>query len=87
MYDDNWCANLVVELCRNNNNNNNILDSPQWEIKAVVRLHNKEHISIILSHEPQAHTLKHTPTFSQSAYTNSKPKNKNHSVHTSAILP
>ena len=51
-------------------NNNNILYSSQREIKAVVRSHNEEHMSIILSHE--THT--HTPPFSQSAYTNSKPK-------------
>ena len=41
-------------LC--NNNNNNILYSSQRKIKAVVRSHNKEHISIILSHETHAHT-------------------------------
>ena len=40
----------------NNNNNNNILYSSQREIKAVVRSHNKEHISIILSHETHVHT-------------------------------
>ena len=40
----------------NNNNNNNILYSSQREIKAVVRSHNEEHISIILSHETHAHT-------------------------------
>ena len=33
----------------NNNNNNNILYSSQREIKAFVRSHNEEHISIILS--------------------------------------
>ena len=38
------------------NNNNNILYSSQREIKAVVRSHNEEHISIILSHETHAHT-------------------------------
>ena len=32
-------------------NSNNILYSSQREIKAVVRSHNEEHISIILSHE------------------------------------
>ena len=32
------------------NNNNNILYSSQREIKAVVRSHNEEYISIILSH-------------------------------------
>ena len=37
-------------------NNNNILYSSQREIKAVVRSHNEEHISIILSHETHAHT-------------------------------
>ena len=40
----------------NNNNNNNVLYSAQREIKAVVRSHNEEHISIILSHETHAHT-------------------------------
>ena len=34
----------------------NILYSSQWEIKAVVRSHNEEHISVILNHEPHAHT-------------------------------
>ena len=33
-----------------------ILYSSQQEIKAVVRSHNEEHISIILSHETHAHT-------------------------------
>ena len=60
----------------NNNNNNDILYSSQWEIIAVVRSHNKENISIILSHEPHAptyiHTLRYMPPFSQSAYTISK---------------
>ena len=37
-------------------NNNNILYESQWEIKAVIRSHNGEHISIILSHETHAHT-------------------------------
>ena len=48
--------------------------SSQWEIKAVVRSYNEEHISIILSHETHTHmhTLRHTPLFSQSAYTDSK---------------
>ena len=40
----------------NSNNNNNILYSSQREIKAVVRPHNEEHISVILSHETHAHT-------------------------------
>ena len=65
----------------NNDNNNDILYSSQREIKAVVRSHNEEHISIILSHETHTHThsythihtLRHTPPFSQSAYSNSKP--------------
>ena len=39
-----------------NNNNNNILYSSQREIKAVVRSHDEEHISIILNHETHAHT-------------------------------
>ena len=38
-------------------NNNNILYSSQQGIKAVDRLHNEEHISIILSHETHAQTL------------------------------
>ena len=33
----------------NNNNNNNILYSSQQEIKAVIRSHNGEHISVNLS--------------------------------------
>ena len=44
----------------NNYNNNNILYSSQREIKAVVRSHNQEHISIILSHETHAHTRTYT---------------------------
>ena len=53
-----------------------ILYSSQWEIKAVIRSHNEEHFSVILSHEAHTHihTLRHTPTCSQSAYSNSKPK-------------
>ena len=39
----------IHTLMYGGNNNNNILYSSQWEIKAVVRSHNKEHIS--LSHE------------------------------------
>ena len=35
---------------------NNILPSSQQEIKAVIRSHNEEHISICLSHETHAHT-------------------------------
>ena len=35
---------------------NNILYSSQREIKAVVRSHNEEHVSVILSHETHAHT-------------------------------
>ena len=42
-------ACLCVSACVHNNSNN-ILYPSLWEIKAVVRLHNKEHISIILSH-------------------------------------
>ena len=38
----------------NNNNNNNRLYSSQREIKAVVRSHNEEHISIILNRELHA---------------------------------
>ena len=48
-------------IYRSSVTNNNILYSSQREIKAVVRSHNKERISII---------LRHTPPFSQSAYTN-----------------
>ena len=53
-------------------NNNNILDSSQRDIKAVVRSHNEEHISIILSHETHSHihTLRYAPPFSQYVYTN-----------------
>ena len=40
-----------------NNNNNNILYSSQREIKAVIRSHNKENISVILSHETHAWIL------------------------------
>ena len=40
-----------------NNDNNNILYSSQREIKAVVRWHNEERISVILSHETHAYTL------------------------------
>ena len=39
------------------NNNNHTLYSFQQEVKAVVQLHNEEHISVILSHETHAHTL------------------------------
>ena len=53
---------------------NNIPYSSQRKIKAVVRSHNEEHISIILSHETHIRTFRHTPPFSQSAYSNSKPK-------------
>ena len=38
------------------NNNNNIVYSSQWEIKTVIRSHNKEHISINLSYETHTHT-------------------------------
>ena len=37
-----YAATILIE----DNNNNNTLYSSQWEIKAVVRSHNKEHISI-----------------------------------------
>ena len=37
-------------------NNNNITLFIPWEIKVVGRSHNEEHISIILNHEPHAHT-------------------------------
>ena len=42
---------------RRRNNNNNILDPSEWEIKAVVQSHNKEYISVILSHETRTYTL------------------------------
>ena len=45
----------------NSKNNHNILHSSQWEIKVVVRPHNEEHISIILSREPHAYT--HSQTY------------------------
>ena len=45
-----------MEVEWNNNNNNNILYLSLREIKAVVRSHNEKHISVILSHEPHAHT-------------------------------
>ena len=35
---------------KNNNNNNNTLYSSLRKIKAVVRSHNEEHISITLNH-------------------------------------
>ena len=60
-----------------NNNNKDVLYSSQREIKAVVRSHNEEHISVILvTKHTHIHTLtlRHTPPFSQSAYTNSKPQ-------------
>ena len=40
----------------NDNKNNNMLCSSRWEIKAVVRSHNEEHTSVILSRETYAHT-------------------------------
>ena len=66
-------------LQTNNNNNNNILYSSQQETEAVIQSHNEEHISIILSHGTHAHVytlllLDICPLFSQSAFTNSKPK-------------
>ena len=42
--------------CGVDNNSNNILYSSQREIKAVVRSHNDEHVSVILSRETHAHT-------------------------------
>jgi len=42
-----------------NDNNNNILYSSQQEIKAVVRSHNEEHISISLSHETHSIESRH----------------------------
>ena len=49
-------GNCKLDGVDNNNNNNNILYSSQPEIKAVVRSHNEERISIILRHETHAHT-------------------------------
>ena len=46
----------LSSLVLRRSNSNNILYSSQREIKAVVRSHNEERISIILSHEPHAHT-------------------------------
>ena len=68
-----WSVEFICTLY----NNKNIPYLSQREIKAVVRSHNEEHISIILSHETLAHThstLRQTPPFSQSAYTKSKHK-------------
>ena len=39
-----------------------IFYSSQWEIKAVFWLHNDKHISIIIHHEPHAHTLLESDT-------------------------
>ena len=58
------CRRVLVARCRTlpptlrtaANNSNNILYSSQREIKAVVRSHNEEHVSIIQSHETHAHT-------------------------------
>jgi len=50
------CSAISGIIINNNSNNKNNLHSPQREIKAVVRSHNEEHISIILSHETHAHT-------------------------------
>ena len=46
-----YAATLLIE-----DNKNNTLYSSQREIKAIVRSHNEEHISVILNHEPHAHT-------------------------------
>ena len=46
---DAWICQCHGAVC-SNNDNNNILYSSLREIKAVVRSHNEEHISIILSH-------------------------------------
>ena len=40
--------------------NNNILYSSQRKIKTVIRSHNEEHISVILSHETHAHIYIYT---------------------------
>ena len=50
-------------------NNNNILYSSQREIKAVVRSHNEEHVSIILSHETRTYTLLDICPFSLNLHT------------------
>ena len=39
-------------------NNNNIFYSSQRETEAVVRSHNEEHISIILSHEKSIYAIR-----------------------------
>ena len=46
---------------------------PNAKLKLLFDHTNEEHISVIHSHETRAHihTLRHTPPFSQSAYTNS----------------
>ena len=78
-----FCCASTKRIClqktkanHNNSNNNNILYSSQQEIKAVIRSHNEEHVSIILSHETHAHTHSYSQTYAlfQSAYTNSKPQ-------------
>ena len=43
---------LTVHYTTSISNNNNMLYSSQWEIKAVIRSHNKEHISVILDIRP-----------------------------------
>ena len=53
----NECSNNAFPFGANSNNSNNILYSSQREIKAVVRWHNEEHISIILCHETRTYTL------------------------------
>ena len=64
------------EAHKNNSNNNSTLHSSQREIKAVVRSHNEERISIILkSRNTHTYTLLDIRPLSLSAYTNnSKPK-------------
>ena len=44
------CIIVLLSGRKSKNKNNNILYSSQREIKAVVRSHNEEYISIILSH-------------------------------------
>ena len=52
---------IIIELLYNN-----MFYSSHEEIKAVVRSHNEEHISVILSHETHAHTHCSTLVGSQS---------------------
>ena len=67
-------VNAVKEMQNNNNNNNKTKTiyfiNPSGKLKLSFDRTTKN--IIILNHEPhaQTHTLRHTPPFSQSAYTN-----------------